>query len=449
MARAEAIPAPLDRPMRLARDAAVSLMASGVTQLLNVLSGVLIARSLGPTGRGELAAVMLWPALLAALGAMGGSDAVAYLTSRRPEQARQIGATGLWLAAAQSMAVVSAGCALVPLVLSRYGSGAIVASRLYLLWVPLTMLTLAGMAVMRGRMSLVAFNAVRIIVIVTTVSGLLAVFALGRLTVIAIIDVYVAANILTLAATLAMLASRHELGLAIRRELVRPMLAYGLRVHVGTVSTLVSAQAAQAFVALLLAPVALGLYTVAVTVTSAVGLVGSSLAMVALPAVGRCQSAQEMREAFARFVRVTLALSVLTAAATAMFLPMLLVHVFGAGFAPAAGPAWILLVGGTFASTNLVLGAGMNAFGRPLVPSTAQLIAAVVTGLALVVLMPLCGLIGAALATLLAGAAATVHLVAHATRRMDVRAAELLPGPRDVAWAWRHLMPRVDAELAQ
>ena len=33
---------------RLARDGAISLVASGVMQLLNVASGVVIARSLGP-----------------------------------------------------------------------------------------------------------------------------------------------------------------------------------------------------------------------------------------------------------------------------------------------------------------------------------------------------------------------------------------------------------------
>jgi len=427
---------------RLARDGVVSLVASGVLQLLNVVSGIVIARSLGPAGRGELAAVLLWPALLASLSGLGCADAVTYLASRQPQRARDIGATGLGLAVLQGAAVVGVGYLVLPAVIGHYGSQAVQAGRLYLLWAPLMLLTTSGMAVLRGRMSLVAVNAVRVAVIALTVAGLLALFALGRLAVGSVVAVYLAANLLTLAGTLGLLAARRELGVGVHRDLVRPVLTYGLRTHVGNVSTLASTQAGQAIVSVLLAPVSLGLYSVASTVTSAVNLVGASLALVAMPAVGACASAAEMRSAFARFVRSTLALSALAALATALVTPALLVHVFGSGFAPAVGPACLLLVGGTFASTNFVLSAGLNAFNRPMVSSTAQVLATGVTALGLIALLPSRGIAGAALASALACATATAYMVVHATRRLDVAAAELLPRPRDLAWAWRSVVGR-------
>lgn len=443
MALADASAATLERPARLARDGVVSLVASGVVQVLNVVSGILIARSLGPAGRGELAAVTLWPALLAAVAGSGTSDAVTYLASRRPDRARDVAATGLGIALVQGAVVVATGYVVVPLVIGHYGGDAVLASRLYLAWAPMMLPTVTGTAVLRGRMSLGATNALRVAVIVFTVAGLLVALAAGRLTVLTIVAVYLGANLLTLAATLAMLAARGELGMAIRRDLVRPVLGYGLRAHVGNISTLANAQAGQALISLLLAPVSLGLFSVALTVTSAVSLVGTSLALVAMPAIGSCRSPEEMRIAFARFVRATLALSALAALATALATPLLLGRVFGRGFEPAAGPAWVLLVGATFASTNLVLGAGLNAFNRPLVSSTAQLIAAGVTAVSLAALLPALGIVGAALASSLAGLAATAHMVAHATRRLGVRAADLVPGPSDVAWAWRRLLPGV------
>ena len=49
----------------------LSLAASVAIQGLNVLTGIVLARTLGPAGRGELAAVMLWPSILAAVGSLG------------------------------------------------------------------------------------------------------------------------------------------------------------------------------------------------------------------------------------------------------------------------------------------------------------------------------------------------------------------------------------------
>src|SRR5437899_2792632 len=226
------------RRRRLARDGVISLVASGVMQLLNVVSGIVIARSLGPAGRGELAAVLLWPALLAYLSGLGCADAITYLAARRPDRARDIGATGLVLAVLQGAAVVGAGYVVLPAVLGHYGGQAVQAGRLYLVWAPLMLLTTAGAAVLRGRMSLLAANATRVAVIVLTVAGLAALVAAGRLTVPSVVAVYLGANVATLVVTLWILASRRELGVGLHRDLVPPIPAYGLRAHVGNVSTL-------------------------------------------------------------------------------------------------------------------------------------------------------------------------------------------------------------------
>src|SRR5437879_4086808 len=88
---------------RLGRDGGVSLGISMAIQGLNVISGVLLARSLGPAGRGVLAAVILWPSVLSTVFCAGLNEAVTYFTSRFREQARQIAATGFAVALAESI----------------------------------------------------------------------------------------------------------------------------------------------------------------------------------------------------------------------------------------------------------------------------------------------------------------------------------------------------------
>jgi hypothetical protein len=54
--------------------------------VLSVGTGVIMARGLGPTGRGELSAMMLWPALAAGLFTLGLRPALTYtLAAQRGE----------------------------------------------------------------------------------------------------------------------------------------------------------------------------------------------------------------------------------------------------------------------------------------------------------------------------------------------------------------------------
>src|SRR4051812_24280335 len=47
-----------------ARRMGVSFLGSGLIQLLGVVTGILLARGLGPTDRGAFAAMLLWPTVM-------------------------------------------------------------------------------------------------------------------------------------------------------------------------------------------------------------------------------------------------------------------------------------------------------------------------------------------------------------------------------------------------
>src|SRR5437016_2490003 len=51
-------------------------------QACTILQGILVARALGPVGRGQFAAAILWPGLFAAMGGMGVSVALARRAGR-------------------------------------------------------------------------------------------------------------------------------------------------------------------------------------------------------------------------------------------------------------------------------------------------------------------------------------------------------------------------------
>ena len=64
---------------------------------LGLVNSVLLSRWLGPAGRGEVAAAILWPTLLVYLGSMGLIGAILYFAALPDSKPRAIFANGLWL----------------------------------------------------------------------------------------------------------------------------------------------------------------------------------------------------------------------------------------------------------------------------------------------------------------------------------------------------------------
>ena len=70
------------------RDVSISFATTLYIQVVNVATGLLAARLLLAEGRGELAALMLWPGLVAELGCLALSDAMLYRLASGASPAR-------------------------------------------------------------------------------------------------------------------------------------------------------------------------------------------------------------------------------------------------------------------------------------------------------------------------------------------------------------------------
>ncbi len=139
----------------------------------------------------------------------------------------------------------------------------------------------------------------------------------------------------------------------------RRLIGLGMKLHIGTISGLANERADLAVIALVLPAAALGLYSVAVTVTAPVLVLGSSLASIAMPAVASAATPFDRHERAARFVRLTVALSLAIAIAGVAFGPRLIVLFFGPAFASAGLACQVL-----FAASEQFLRPIMSPFGQ-------------------------------------------------------------------------------------
>ena len=390
------------RDSRSARGLSLSFGASVAIQLMNVATGVLIARLLGPEGRGELTAALLLPSLLAGIGSLGVAEGVTYHAARRDAGPGHLVGACLLLAALQSVILVLIGVGLAPVVLDRFDQVALTGAYLYMAFIPMSLTTLFLMGLLNGLERFRAFNALRLSYPAGATLGLLLLAVLDRFTVVSAVAAYLIAEAATLLAASVLVARTRPGRPALSGPVVNRVLTFGLKTHLSSVSSLLNERVDQLVISLFLAPVKLGLYVIAVTMTSVTALVGYSVAFVALPSVARLDPGPERRARARRFVLLTLAGGVVISAPVALFTPELIELFFGRSFLPAVDVTRVLLLAAIVLSMNRALGAVIKAVGRPLDVGVAEVIGLVATFAGLASLLPLFGLVGAGLASLFA-----------------------------------------------
>src|SRR5580658_6318640 len=87
------------RPHHGLRAVVQSIVSKVAILALQAATGILTARTLGPAGRGELAAMILWPLFVASVTTLGVPNSLIYHLRRRPEERGQLIANGFVLAA--------------------------------------------------------------------------------------------------------------------------------------------------------------------------------------------------------------------------------------------------------------------------------------------------------------------------------------------------------------
>ncbi len=408
------------------RPLTLSFGSSVVIQAINVLTGMALARSLGPHGRGELTAVLLWPMVLAAIGSLGVIEAMTYHAARATSSTGALVGSGLAIALAQSAACVGIGAAILPLVLSHYDGGTTRAAYLFLAFIPVNLVALSLMAVLNGLQRFAEFHALRLLVVAGAGGSFLVLRLMDELTVWNAAAVYLSSTALTGVVAAAMVAPGVWRSLRFDARLSRQLLGFGLQSHTGNVTWMMNERLDQLVISIFMAPIQLGLYVTAVTMTSLTNLVGQSVATAAFPVVARMEGGDERRERVRHLVQLALAGSIAASVPLIIVTPQLIHVFFKDPYLDATGVARVLMVAAVVLSVNRVLGACLRALGRPLDAGVPEFLALGVTAVGLVVLLPMLGIMGAGVVSLVAYLVSTGWMLRRVARELDTSIASLL-----------------------
>jgi O-antigen/teichoic acid export membrane protein len=422
-----------------ASSVAKTVVASLVIQLVNVGTGVLLARALGPVGRGELAAVMIWPTVLSIFASVGLTEATTYHAARRTRSPGALAATSLVLASGGSAIACVLGFVLLPIVLGAQREHVVHVSQLFLMQVPLSLGALYLMAILNGHQRYAAFNALRVLQ-VASAALLLAALSLNHdLNIQTAILAYLASSAVTLLVAYACVSRKLDGPLRYSAHTARVLLSFGVRSYAGTVPTVLNQRLDQLVISALLPPRELGLYVVAITFTAVTSIVGTSLAYAVLPAMA-ASDVGDREQLLRQYIGTGLLLAIASALPVFIAAQLLLGFFFGSGYEDAVAVTRVLLIGTVFWTGARIVEAGLRGLHRPFEASVGELMALGATVLLLPVLLPTAGIMGAAVVSLVAYATSFGWLIRRAALRLDTTPRALLRFDHSVITRMAHLL---------
>jgi O-antigen/teichoic acid export membrane protein len=341
------------------KDLLTTFLSAGAIQFINIATGILAARLLLPEGRGELAILLLWPVLIADLGSFSLSTSVSYHTARKEHTIREIGAGALLIITALFPILIAIFLALAPTIYAGHRPEVMRLAVICAILIPTYMYALSLMSLFQGSQKFGSYS---------------------------------------------IWLSRKNSWISLKPVIavVRSLAFYGMRAHVGVVLAVANRRLDQMILSIALAATDLGLYVVAMTVEGPLFLAAVTMEMLLFPKLASQSDESARQKTLGRYFRASL---ILVVPATILFLvlaPWLIGIVFGQAYLPAVDAARILALSGIGYTLKVMLTTHMRASNRMRIVTQSEGIGILATVVALLVLLPPFGLIGAAIAQVLA-----------------------------------------------
>jgi O-antigen/teichoic acid export membrane protein len=416
----------------VARNSALLLWAKIAGNAGFFVAVLMLARGLGPSGRGTIAFVTVTALVLAEVAALGVGEATTVFAARRPDLRGAL-LTNAWVFMLVSPLLAATAVCGALLLLGNARPADVGAVELAILLAG----TLAAALAEAGATFLLGCGRIHRLAFITATASwvypvLLAAVWLGP-------GLTVARAALAWVATEAFRAFRLLRHSAHGVPFVRPNLrllaeevGFGVRAWVGSCARFLNFRIDQILMGFLASEAALGIYAVAVNASEVLLYLPAATATALLPAAARAEPGlrgPQTLQAFRSAALVTTGAVVVAA----ILGPLLLPVVFGAAFSPSVQPFLWLLPGALGFAATAVFSNSLMASASPGLSSLGPVVSLVV-GIALdFVLIPRFGATGAAAAAsaaFLAGGA--VALAVYARRNPFVWTALLLPRRDDL-----------------
>jgi O-antigen/teichoic acid export membrane protein len=413
----------------LFRAGVVTYMFSGLSLVANLVSGIIVARALGPDGRGISVALVTVAQLVGFLFAAGVAQSLSYFIARRPEDGPTLLTTWTLMLVPLTAVAIGISQLLLPAIFGPDDGQAVELGRWFMFTIVLVVGLELNYGLLLGAHDFFVYNALRFVQPLLMTLGFAVLWALGDLTLKAALIAASAASAVVLAVGLGRSVRRIGVG-TLDLALGRETLWFGVRGQGSIVASNVTARLDVAMLPAFVSAGNVGLYSVATNISLIVYQLSNTFAGLVIPAAAG--DTERGRVKVIGSLWASLAVAAVVAIGLALFARPLLGLVYGDRFRDAAEPLLLLLPGAVLFAGSAILGAGVYAAGRPFTATVAQAIGMVVTIAGLVIFLSTGGITAAALVSTGSYATVFVAMLIAYRRVTNTPWRAFLPSPRQV-----------------
>lgn len=349
-------------------------VATGLAgQAALVVSGVLVARALGPHDRGQLALFVVISTVSCFVLAAGLPTALLYSVAGRPSAARPALGAIRRIVIAQAALSIVVPAAILFVVASSQGQSTL---RAAMFTVPTTLAALVMMyslALLQGQSKFGLFNRARLLVPGFYASLVVALYVAGVRSLEAFAVAFTAGNCIAAVLMIAVIAKSLPADDGAEVD-GREMVRYGLKAQVGVASPLENFQLDQIVVGAMVGPAGLGIYVVGVAFTNLPRFLAQSLGMVVFPRVTQRMKTGGVRREVAEALITAAGLMGAVVLVLEVTMGWLVPFFFGEAFIESIPVARLMLIGAFFLGMRRVLGDALRGANLPLPGTTAELV---------------------------------------------------------------------------
>ncbi|GIE79399.1 hypothetical protein Aph02nite_53490 [Actinoplanes philippinensis] len=414
--------------LRAAMQTYGSYLAGSAVSLANV---VLTARLLGATGRGEIAFLTTVSGLIAFLASLSASEAMINISGAYPERRPALAGAGVVLAGALG-GLGAAVAWIIFWVMPAPGIqfadvDILIAVSAIPIWILQTYFLYLARATYDLGMASLGFISAPVVTFVLN----LGFAAAGGLTIrVAILSWAIGVAV---SAGLLVVHVGRSSGFALpSAPLIRQVLGFGLRSHLGGVMMTGTYRLDHWLVGALGNARELGTYSVAAAWFDGIVHLSRAVSVTFRPDLLRASTADAGRQA-ARIFRICAVLVLIIVGGTVLAAPFLCVTIFGPEFTDSVLDLRILAVGAFGMMALNIFGTALVAQQRPILESTAHSVGFAVAMILFVVMIPRFGATGAAFASAVGYLVCGGVALGLAHRTLGLRYRSLLPQPTDIA----------------
>ena len=391
---------------RFERNVTGTLARQLLVILLGLVSGIILARVLGPEGNGLYTLSILLPTVLSTFLNLGAAPANVYFIGRGTVDVRNALFANLWLWLILSALGIMVGA----IIIWSRGDVFFPGVPRPLLWggvavFPLVLLQAFLISILQGKQDFRRFNTVSIIApcvmlvlflalvwgLSMGVPGALLAYGLG----------YLVALVLTIRAVWVHCQSDIR-GLS-QRLYAKQCIGYGWKAHLSNILAFVNYRADIFLINFFLTPALTGIYVIAVQIAERLWLLSQAVSTVLLPRLSELYQDEKKRNHLTQVIARWVFLATFFAAVSIVLVAKpLIVLLFGSKYINATGALIWLLPGIALGSLSRILSNDIAARGKPELNMYVAFFVVSVNIIANIILIPMMGINGAALATTIA-----------------------------------------------